>query len=58
MFALTNAVIYTGFDRLENHAIIINGSRIEQVCPQDQLPKDITVRDRCNCLSRFYRFTG
>lgn len=45
MFALTNAVIYTGYDRLEDHAIIINGSRIEQVCPQDQLPKDIATRD-------------
>ncbi|MBG3038964.1 N-acetylglucosamine-6-phosphate deacetylase [Proteus mirabilis] len=45
MFALTNAVIYTGYDRLEDHAIIINGSRIEQVCPQDQLPKDIVTRD-------------
>lgn len=55
MFALTNAVIYTGYDRLEDHAIIINGSRIEQVCPQDQLPKDIATRDMQGAIvSRFY----
>lgn len=45
MYALTNAVIYTGHDRLENHAVIIDGELIHRVCPENELPADIEKKD-------------
>lgn len=45
MYALANAVIYTGHDRLENHAVIIDGKLIHRVCPENELPADIEKKD-------------
>lgn len=45
MYALTNAIIYTGHDRLENHAVIIDGELIHSVCPVSELPDGIDTRD-------------
>lgn len=44
MYALTNAIIYTGHDRLENHAVIIDGELIHSVCPVSELPDGIDTR--------------
>ncbi|WP_445494606.1 N-acetylglucosamine-6-phosphate deacetylase [Photorhabdus sp. SF281] len=45
MYALTNCIIYTGHDRLDNHAVIIAGGLIKQVCPTQELPEQIEKRD-------------
>jgi N-acetylglucosamine-6-phosphate deacetylase len=45
MYALTNAVIYTGSDVLRNHAVIIENGLIAQVCTRDELPEGIEIRD-------------
>ncbi|AOW83064.1 N-acetylglucosamine-6-phosphate deacetylase [Vibrio mimicus] len=45
MYALTNCKIYTGNDVLVKHAVIINGDKIETVCPIESLPSDIKVVD-------------
>ncbi|ENM5902652.1 N-acetylglucosamine-6-phosphate deacetylase [Vibrio mimicus] len=45
MYALTNCKIYTGNDVLVKHAVIINGDKIETVCPIESLPFDIKVVD-------------
>ncbi|ENM5758577.1 N-acetylglucosamine-6-phosphate deacetylase [Vibrio mimicus] len=45
MYALTNCKIYTGNDVLVKHAVIINGDKIETICPIESLPSDIKVLD-------------
>ena len=45
MYALTNAIIYTGHDRLENHAVIIDGELIHSVCPVSELPDEIDTHE-------------
>ncbi|MDC9593086.1 N-acetylglucosamine-6-phosphate deacetylase [Xenorhabdus sp. IM139775] len=45
MYALTNGIIYTGYDRLDNHAVIIAEGLIKQVCPVDELPEGIEKHD-------------
>ncbi|MCG3727984.1 N-acetylglucosamine-6-phosphate deacetylase [Vibrio cincinnatiensis] len=45
MYALTNGKIYTGSDVLSHHAVIIDGDRIQTVCPIDQLPQGIQTID-------------
>lgn len=45
MYALTNCKIYTGNDVLVKHAVIINGDKIEVVCPIESLPSEMNVVD-------------
>ena len=45
MYALTNCRIYTGYEILENHAVVIDGDKIAKVCKQEELPADITIED-------------
>ncbi|TQQ25914.1 N-acetylglucosamine-6-phosphate deacetylase [Vibrio cholerae] len=45
MYALTNCKIYTGNDVLVKHAVIINGDKIEAVCPIESLPFEMNVVD-------------
>ncbi|HDZ9462436.1 N-acetylglucosamine-6-phosphate deacetylase [Vibrio cholerae] len=45
MYALTNCKIYTGNDVLVKHAVIINGDKIEAVCPIESLPSEMNVVD-------------
>ena len=45
MYALTNCRIYTGYEILDNHAVIIDGDKIAKICKQEQLPADITIKD-------------
>lgn len=50
MYALTNCIIYTGYEKLYNHAVIIAKKQIKQVCPISELPQDIEVRDLENTI--------
>ncbi|EGR2421652.1 N-acetylglucosamine-6-phosphate deacetylase [Vibrio cholerae] len=45
MYALTNCKIYTGNDVLVKHVVIINGDKIEAVCPIEYLPSEMNVVD-------------
>ncbi|MGJ3353610.1 N-acetylglucosamine-6-phosphate deacetylase [Providencia sp. Je.9.19] len=45
MYALTNCIIYTGHERLDNHAVIIDGEIIKHVCPVSELPSTIKQHD-------------
>ncbi len=45
MYALTNCKVYTGSDVLSDHAVIINGDKIDAICLQDQLPENIETID-------------
>lgn len=45
MYALTNCRIYTGLEILNDHAVVIDGDRIVDVCHQDALPQNITVEN-------------
>ncbi|MGV8003209.1 N-acetylglucosamine-6-phosphate deacetylase [Photorhabdus temperata subsp. temperata] len=45
MYALTNCIIYTGHDRLDNHAVIIADSLIKRVCLTQELPEQIEKHD-------------
>lgn len=45
MYALTNCRIYTGFEVLHDHAIIIDGKQIIDVCAKQALPKDMVIDD-------------
>ncbi|EJD6399800.1 N-acetylglucosamine-6-phosphate deacetylase [Providencia huaxiensis] len=45
MYALTNCIIYTGHERLDNHAVIIDGEIIKDVCPVAELPANIPLHD-------------
>jgi N-acetylglucosamine-6-phosphate deacetylase len=45
MYALKNCRIYTGFEILDHHAVIINGDKIESICPDDQIPNMMMTKD-------------
>lgn len=45
MFALTHGRIYTGYEILDDHAVIIANGLIERVCPRSDLPAGIETRD-------------
>lgn len=45
MYALINCKIYTGRERLIDHAVIVNDNIINAVCPIDQLPTAIKTID-------------
>lgn len=45
MYALTNCIIYTGHERLDNHAVIIDGEIIKDVCTVAELPANIPQHD-------------
>jgi N-acetylglucosamine-6-phosphate deacetylase len=45
MYALTNCRIYTGYEILENNAVIIDGDKISKVCKQNELTADIATKD-------------
>nr|WP_314267355.1 N-acetylglucosamine-6-phosphate deacetylase [uncultured Moellerella sp.] len=45
MYALTHCIIYTGHERLENHAVIIDGEHIKAICHLDELPNGIETHD-------------
>ncbi|WP_261815700.1 N-acetylglucosamine-6-phosphate deacetylase [Vibrio gallicus] len=45
MYALTNCVLFTGSDTLYQHAIVIDGDQIVQVCPQHELAPSIDTID-------------
>ena len=44
-YALVNGIIYTGYDRLTQHAVVINNDTITQICAQQDLPADIDQID-------------
>lgn len=39
MYALTDAILYTGAEELRHHAVVVEGDRIHHLCPLDQLPE-------------------
>lgn len=45
MFALINGVVLTGYQRLENVAVLIDGDRIDAIVPKDTLSADIPRYD-------------
>ena len=45
MYALTNCRIYTGFEILDKHVVIIDGDKIVQVCPKSEMPRNMDVED-------------
>lgn len=45
MYALTNGLIYTGYQMLDDHAVIIDGDQITTICKKGDIPNDITVHD-------------
>jgi len=45
MYALTNCTIYTGNDVLYKHAAVIENGTIHSVCPESELPENITTHD-------------
>lgn len=40
MYALVNGRIYTGYQVLDDHAVLIKDGRIAQLCPARQLPEN------------------
>ncbi|NIF22984.1 N-acetylglucosamine-6-phosphate deacetylase [Candidatus Pantoea multigeneris] len=45
MYALVNGRIYTGYEVLDNHAVVIADGLIERVCPIADLPPQVEQRD-------------
>ncbi|CAH0525036.1 N-acetylglucosamine-6-phosphate deacetylase [Vibrio hippocampi] len=45
MYALTNCKIYTGKDILVDHAVVIDGTTIDSVVPQEELPEHLEIID-------------
>ncbi|PQQ24367.1 N-acetylglucosamine-6-phosphate deacetylase [Photorhabdus hindustanensis] len=45
MYALTNCIIYTGHNRLDEHAVIIADGLIKRICLTLALPEQIEKRD-------------
>lgn len=45
MYALVNGRIYTGFQVLDNYALVVNNGLIEQICPAETLPDHIPQTD-------------
>lgn len=50
MFALTQGHVFTGYDILDGHAVIIANGLIERVCPEAQLPAGIETHDLSGAL--------
>ncbi|QLH64369.1 N-acetylglucosamine-6-phosphate deacetylase [Serratia symbiotica] len=50
MFALTQGRVFTGYDVLDGHAVIIANGLIERVCPEAQLPAGIETHDLSGTL--------
>ncbi|WP_414147237.1 N-acetylglucosamine-6-phosphate deacetylase [Erwinia sp. BNK-24-b] len=44
MFALTHGRIFTGYEILDNHAVVIRDGLIDQVCRLEELPAGITLQ--------------
>jgi len=45
MYALTHGRIFTGYEVLDNHAVVIADGLIDRVCRLEDLPADIAQRD-------------
>lgn len=45
MYALTHGRIYTSHEVLDNHAVVVADGLIERICPVDELPAGIEIRD-------------
>ncbi len=45
MYALTHCRIYTGFDILDQHAVVIDKDKIINICPQNELDNNIITYD-------------
>ncbi|MDF7666674.1 N-acetylglucosamine-6-phosphate deacetylase [Orbaceae bacterium ESL0727] len=45
MYALINCRLYTGYEILDNHAVIIENDKIKQIIKQSDLPTDIERQD-------------
>ncbi|MEY4474411.1 MAG: N-acetylglucosamine-6-phosphate deacetylase [Pseudomonadota bacterium] len=45
MYALTHCRIYTSHEVLDNHAVIVANGLIEYICPADELPAGVEIRD-------------
>ena len=56
MYALTHGRIYTSHEVLDNHAVVVANGLIERICPADELPAGIEVRDLGGAIPgpRFY----
>lgn len=45
MYALTHCRIHTGFEILDNHAVVIKDNKIVQICPENALPAGIKIEN-------------
>ncbi len=45
MYALVNGRIFSGYEILDNHAVVIAEGKIERVCPREALPANVEQRD-------------
>lgn len=45
MYALTNCRLYTGYEVLDDHAVIVDGDKIIKICQQTELPKEMIIDD-------------
>jgi len=45
-FAIAATTVFNGTRLLQDHAVIVDGDRIEAVCPRHQLPEGLTVTER------------
>ncbi|WP_380184399.1 N-acetylglucosamine-6-phosphate deacetylase [Kalamiella sp. sgz302252] len=50
MYALTQGRIFTGYEILDNHAVVIANGLINRVCRLEELPADIVRRDMQGAL--------
>lgn len=44
MYALTQSRIYTGYEILDDHALIVANGLIDRVCPMAELPPGMEQR--------------
>lgn len=44
-YAFIHGRLYTGYQILEQHALIIEGDRIAAICPDDRVPDDCLIED-------------
>ncbi|MDF7670576.1 N-acetylglucosamine-6-phosphate deacetylase [Orbaceae bacterium ESL0721] len=50
MYALINCRLYTGYEQLNNYAILIDEDKIGKICKQDALPANIDIVDVNNAV--------
>lgn len=50
MYALINGQIFTGYDVLDHHAIVIDHGMIKRICPLSELPAEINRYDVQNSI--------